>query len=56
VKVKDVKFGQTPDIPNHLDLVLAKHEHAKRWYHLQVGDLVYLVVVEVKKDQVWEAH
>ncbi len=50
VKVKHVKLLKVLKVANLFYEVLAQHEHPESRNCVQVGDLFYLVVVQVKED------
>lgn len=55
VQVKHVQLLKVLQVADLLDEILAQHEHPKSRNCVQVGDLFYLVVVEIKEDQIWQA-
>ena len=54
VKVKDIELVQVLQVSNPLNVVLSEHENSQGRYSMQVGDLLDLVVIEVKEYQIWQ--
>ena len=54
MEIEDVQLGQLCQILDLFDVVLAEHEDSQGWNSVQIVNLLYMVVVKVEKDQIWQ--
>ena len=54
MEIKDVQLGQLCQILDLFDVVFAEHKNAQGWNCVQIVNLLYMVVVKVEEDQIWQ--
>ena len=54
VQIKNIKFCQILQVLYLFDIILSKHEHSQRRDCMEMANLFYVIVVEVKEYQIWE--
>ena len=54
VQVQNVKLVQVLQVSYSLYIVFTEHENPKGGDRMQMCDFLYLIIVQVKEDQIWE--